>query len=273
MIEQFHQPRTVRQALDLKRKFKGQSAFFAGGTFINSNDCLLPPKHCISLAGLHLDGIAQKNKELVIGALCTLQQLLDEKKVPAPLKAAAAQFVNRNLRNMATIGGHIAYNQPHSDLIPMLAALEARVVLAGGTTPKSVPIMDYVKTAGPELITQIVIPKLAAKRAAVCMNLRPSANSRSVVSVAVSMTVDQNAVRDPIIAVAGVAKRVVRLTAVERAIDGKAMLTTDDLQELVSSTVKPSSDVLASAALRAHQAGAAVALACEQARSQIGDAP
>ena len=300
MIEQFHRPATIREALALKQRFQGRAVFLAGGTHLNSSACALcpdrrtslaglglsrserrqravaggppcssacplRPEHLISLAGLGLDRIERRQGAVVIGPLCTLQQLIDDRKVPAGLRAAAAQIVSRNVRELATLGGHVAGNPPYSDLIPMLVALEAKVGLSRTGAAKTIPVADYVAKPVAGLITKVVLPRPAAGRVAACRNSRASANARSIVSAAVSMTVVRDTVKAPVVALGGVVDHVIRLTAVEDALDGKPLPAMDELQALASRAVRPAADLSGSAAFRRYQAGLVVAQALRDA--------
>jgi putative selenate reductase FAD-binding subunit len=268
MIEQFHRPRSVREALALKQRFAGRAFFLAGGTYVNSSASAPPPEHCISLAGLGLDRIERKPGSLSIGALCTLQRLIEDRKVPAPLKAAIALIVSRNVREAATLGGHVAGNLPSSDVIPMLVALGAKVGLSLPGASKTVLVADYVRKPVAGLITRLVIPQPKAGRVAACRNARASANARSIVSAAVSLTVARKVVMDPIIALGGLGGHVVRLATVEEALNGRPLPTLDELQALVGRAVRPAADLPGSAAFRRHQAGVTVALALHDALGQ-----
>jgi putative selenate reductase FAD-binding subunit len=277
MVDQFHRPATVQEALSLKRRLQTRAAFLAGGTFANAKDSPLHPDHWISLAGLKLDRIDQKRGDLLIGALCSLQRLIEDARTPEPLRAAAAQIVSRNVRNMATIGGHVAANLPYSDLLPMLVALEAQVELPGPRAAKTISVMDYI-TAGStggvtsgvtsgkiSLITRIVVPRLDRRRLAACGNVRGSANARSLLSAAISLTKADDGIQDPIIALAGVARHVLRLTSAEKALDGKPLPPTDQLAAMISRCVRPTSTPFASAPYIKYQAGVVVALAIQEA--------
>ena len=296
MIEQFHRPTTIREAIALKKRFESRAVFLAGGTYLNSHacarcpehraslagpghdrserkqgavvtrslcssGCALRPEHVISLAGLGLDRVVVRQGVVVIGPLCTLQRLIDERKVPAGLRAAAAQLVSRNVREMATLGGHVASNPPYSDLIPMLIALNAKLGLSRAGTAKTILAADYVAKPTAGLITKIVLPRPGAGWVAACRNARASANAHSIVSAAVFLTVVRNAVKNPVIALGGVTDHVVRLTAVEDALDGKPLPSMDELQALASRAVRPAADLSGSAAFRKYQAGVVVALA------------
>jgi putative selenate reductase FAD-binding subunit len=185
-----------------------------------------------------------------------------------PLKAALSQVVSRNIREAATLGGHIAANPPYSDVIPMLVALEAKLGFSHLGGVKTIPVADHVRRSVADLITKIVIPRPGPGRMTACRNARASANALSVVSAAVSVTVSRGAVRDPIIALGGVTSRVVRLIAVEDALDGKPLPALDELQALVSRAVRPTADLTGSAAFRRYQAGVVVALALRDAVGQ-----
>ncbi len=267
MIDRFHQPGTVPEALRLKRGFRDRAAFLAGGTLLNSSEGPAVLDHVISLAGLGLDRIESNARAVTIGARCTLQQLIDHRLVPAPLKSAARQVLSRNIRNMATLGGHLAANLPWSDVIPMLVALEAKVTLATDRGAKTLAVADYVRTAPAGLVTRIALPKRLPARAAACRNARASALARSTVSVAVSLAPGRKAIGAPIVAVGGIERHVVRLAAVEQALDGKPLPEPDALQALVARALKPLAGLPGSVALRRTQAAALVALACADAAS------
>jgi putative selenate reductase FAD-binding subunit len=261
MIEEFHRPRTVREALSLKRKLRERAAFLAGGTLLNSKDSPMHPRHAISLAGLGLDRIGKKDGEIVIGALCTLQQLIEDRKVPESLKTAVSQVVSRNIRNMATIGGHIAANQPHSDVLPMLLALEAKVRLSGSGAARMVSVGDYILAGDDSLITAIVIPRAQAKRVAACCTVRGSASARSILSAAVSVVPGRSGLQNPIIALGGVVRHVARVIPAEMALEGKPAPAPEDLAHIVSQCARPASTPFESAAYRRDQAGVVVAQA------------
>jgi len=299
MIQQFHRPATVREALALKKRYQGRASFLAGGTYLNSTPCALCPEqrlrrgvpgsdrterrhgavvgppcsttcalrppHVISLAGLGLDRIERKRAAVVIGPLCTLQRLVEDRKVPAGLRAAAAQVVSRNVREMATLGGHVAAGPPYSDLIPMLVALDARLGLSASGRARTLHVAEYVAKPPAGLITRLIVPEVKPGRVAACRNSRASANGLSIVSAAVSATVARGVVRKPIVALGGIAGHVVRLAAVEEALEGKALPALDELQALVSRSVRPAADLSGSAEFRRYQAGVTVALALRDA--------
>ena len=125
MIQEFFKPQTIAEAVELKEKFKDKVVFMAGGTDINCTDSKYEIEKVIGIEQLKLNEISKTPGELLIGAGVTIQELLDSPKIPDQLATAARHFVNRNIRNIATIGGNIASNHTTSNLIPILIGLDA----------------------------------------------------------------------------------------------------------------------------------------------------
>jgi carbon-monoxide dehydrogenase medium subunit len=79
---------------------------------------------------------------------------------------------NIRVRNVATIGGHLAHADPHMDLPPVLSALDAQVVIAGPSGQRTLPVEQlctgYYETslALNELIIEVIVPPLSQRRAA-----------------------------------------------------------------------------------------------------------
>ena len=83
--------------------------------------------------------IVQRGGMLSIGALATFSQLLRSRAVRARAPAlieAARQIGGVQIQNRGTIGGNIANGSPAGDSLPVLAVLEAVVVLRSATCLK-----------------------------------------------------------------------------------------------------------------------------------------
>ena len=59
--------------------------------------------------------------------MVTLEDIRTSNILPESLKISASHVVNRNIRNIATIGGNISSNKSTSDMIGVLIALEAQL--------------------------------------------------------------------------------------------------------------------------------------------------
>ncbi|MBW1880962.1 MAG: FAD binding domain-containing protein, partial [Deltaproteobacteria bacterium] len=214
---------------------------------------------------LGLDQIQVGDAGLVIGACCTIQALLESDAVFTPIHEAARNIVNRHVRNVATVGGQIGANDTWGDLLPALVALEASVALVTPAGDTSVPVECYLAGPPAGLIARVRIPIPAPKRSTGVRNYAATATDESLVTAAASLTRERDVARNPIVAVGGVANHVMRLEAVEQALDGRAPPNRDEIEKLVAAAVSPPSDHRGSAAYRKHLAGVIVASAIQAA--------
>ncbi len=235
--QHFHRPSTVEEALALKREQGDVAAFLGGGTLLNSLDQATPPVHLISLAGLGLDGIEDDGKHLVLGACCTLQQLLDS-DVPESIREGCRHVENRSVRNMATLGGLLGGADSTRDLLPILVALQARVDLAGSG---DVALLDYF-AAPAGLITAVRVPLVSFQRSWALGRHGPSASSPSTITAAATLQSAAGQILTPILAIGGVADTLIRMSAVERALDGEPLPETNALEALIASDLRPVAD-------------------------------
>jgi xanthine dehydrogenase small subunit len=268
MSEFFHRPTTVREALRLHRDHRG-AAYLGGGTRLNCSETETRPDHFISLDGLGLDRIETKDGRLTVGACCTLQRLVDDRRVPAALQEALARAAGRNVREMATLGGHVASHPPFSDVLPVLVALEARVRLAGAEAVR-LRVEDYVARAVPGLVTAVEVPRPARGRAVASRALRPSAGARPFVVAAAALGVRGGAVLAPVVAIGAATRHAARIAAVEEALAGGPLPGLDELQALASRHVRPVVSMAGSPAFVRYEAGVAVALALREAWQRAG---
>jgi probable selenate reductase FAD-binding subunit len=262
MIEGFHRPETVEEALALAGEYGERALFLAGGTEVNSTAGRRNPAHLISLAGLGLELIERASDAVMIGSCATLQDLLDSDLVPAPLQAAAATVFNRNVRNVATVGGHLAADRAFGDLLPTLIALEARVRVHPPEGPVDLPVEGYLAEKG-ALVTAIRVGLPTRPTGVRCFARSPS--DKSILAAAASLDVVDGAVSRPIVAIGGVAPRMIRLPAVESWLDGAPLPDDDAIEVRVAELVEPVGDYIAGAAAKKHLAGVLVARALRDA--------
>ncbi|MGH8758321.1 MAG: FAD binding domain-containing protein, partial [Burkholderiales bacterium] len=104
---------------------------------------------------------------LVIGGTAKLAYIETHPEVRRnwPLLAQALRGVaNPRVRAVATIGGNLSHADPHMDMPPVLAALNAQVVISGPTGSRTVDAdglwVGYYETVvrRDELITEIRVP-------------------------------------------------------------------------------------------------------------------
>jgi carbon-monoxide dehydrogenase medium subunit len=188
------EPKSLPEALSLLGD-EGARAF-GGGTalMLMMKAGVLRPTRLVSLRKLGLDRIEAAGS-LRIGAMTTLRSLERHPSVRKswPVLARALRTLsNVRVRNVATVGGALAHADPHMDLPPLLAALGARVFIAGKGGERSLPVEElyagYLEnTLAPgELISRVEIPEPRGHAAYLKCTIR-SADDWPAVGVAVAL--------------------------------------------------------------------------------------
>ena len=241
MIQEFFKPQTIAEAVKMKEKFKDEAVFMAGGTDVNCRDSAYEIEKVIGIEQLKLNKISKTQKKLSIGAGVTIQQLIDSPKIPDQLTTAAGHFVNRNIRNMATIGGNIASNHSTANLVPILVALDAELKIGGSTAP--VPVYEYVSQEMTRLIEGIMISSKSLAKKYGLREFSHAANDVSIITAAVTFNIKDKKLFDVRVAVGGVSKHVVRLTELENKLESNKLLAADEIQDTVKNIVAPVKDI------------------------------
>ena len=156
----------------LKNKKAPKSRFLAGGTEINRLGSTVEADTLISIGRLkELDGITKEGDTVIIGSMCTFQDLIDSDIVPEYLKEACRFMGSRTKRNMATIGGNVALRRTDSYLYATLLACAAKLKLqAEDGSVQTKCVCCYLKRYDEfkdMLITKIMVPSnatVASKR-------------------------------------------------------------------------------------------------------------
>jgi len=130
------------------------------------------------------------------------------------------------VRNVATLGGHLAHADPHMDLPPVLIALDAHVVVASRNGERTIPVADlfagYFATvlARNELITALIVPAQGARRSAYLKCTTRAVHDWPALGVAVSVERADSKLRNARIVVSAATERPLRLPGAERALEG-----------------------------------------------------
>jgi aerobic carbon-monoxide dehydrogenase medium subunit len=167
--------------------------------------------------------------ELHIGAMVTLSELEHDRNVATwlpVLKRALRTLSNPRVRNVACVGGALAHGDPHMDLPPVLAALDAQVTIAGPNAKRELPLADlyagYYETVldKNELITDVTVPPLNGRKAAYLKVTSRSADDWPALGVAVSFNLATDTIDNPIVVVSAATEKVTRMAAAERVLQG-----------------------------------------------------
>ena len=188
--------------------------------------------------------------QLVLGALVTYTAMIASTEVRAwlpMLVEAARQVGGPQIQNRGTLGGNIANGSPAGDLLPVLAAIDAFVVLRSMDGERRVPFTAFYTgyrasvMRVDELIVAVEIPRVTGAQWFRKVGTR-AAQAISKVVVA--------AVREPSprIAVGSIAPTVVRLTATEGALASGAAV--DEAMTTLRGEVRPIDDLRSTAEYR-----------------------
>jgi probable selenate reductase FAD-binding subunit len=260
----YHRPTTIAQALKLKAELGPGAVFLAGGTEVN-NRLATQPTALIDLIGLGLEALEFSPGGVRIGAGVTFQRIAEHPEIPWYLKSAVLQMANRNIRNRATVGGHLGNNRSCADLIPTLLAAQCRVSLVG----REVSLEEFIAGES-ELVLSVMVP--ATDRGFGLCHMTRTASDISLLATSVSLSIEAGCVRDPILAVGGVAAHVVRLHKVEAQLDGHPLPAAERVEELIAQAVHPIDDLRGSAAYKRHIAAVLGGRALRAAVRQVDSA-
>lgn len=282
------EPNTVEEALSLLDTDDPSVRCIAGGTALMQmmKSKLFEPERLISLHGLKqtLSHVyVSDTGDLHMGAMASLRDLEVSPIVShfSPVITEALKTLsNVRVRNVATLGGHIAHGDPHMDLPPILLALNARVQLRSRSATRELALSDfligYYTTAlqNGELITDVIVPAMPKgmqgtylKYTALSMDDWPMAG------VAAYMQIDHGGITDVRLAVSAATEKPIRLEAVESHLIGQHPTeeTFSHAAELSLQHVRPLADIRGSAAYKQEIVKICIRRSLEHVASQSGN--
>ncbi len=259
---QLLQPRSLKDALRMLAEV-GPLTPLAGCTdlYVGLNFGTLEDQRFLNLWNLdELRGIRVDNGALRIGALTTWTQVARSRTVlrRVPMLAAAALEIGAvQIQNRGTIGGNVANASPAGDSLPVLAAAEALVELAGRDWVRTVPFTSFytgyrqtVKRPD-ELITAIEIPRIEGTQWFRKVGTRAAQSISKVVVAAVRA-------KRPRIAFGSVAPTVIRTPLTELALARGVSI--GEAQQILQEEISPIDDKRSTAAYRRRVASNLLAL-------------
>ena len=207
----------------------------AGGTalMLLTRSGLFDPRRLVSLRDVAgLTGIEDEAGRVVIGAMTTLRGLERSPDVAGRFPALAqalAGLANVRVRNVATVGGHLAHADPHLDLPPVLMVLGASLLAVGPGGEREVRIealiTGYYETslAPDELIASVRIPVPGpGARSSYVKFCARSVEDWPAVGVAAAWRHEEARLMDVRLAVGAIGARPTRLPEAEEVLSGRA---------------------------------------------------
>src|SRR5262245_8487048 len=195
-----HRPRTVEEACALLARLGDDAAPYAGGTelLLLMKEGLLRPRHLVDVKRIpSLDAIDGDGTRLVIGATVTHRAVERSPLVNArcPVVASVARHVaNVRVRNVGTVGGNLAFADPHSDLATLFLALDGCVRLWRRGVEREVRLADFVRgpyetvRAEDEIVTAVRLFPWPART--VATYVKYGFHERPTLGIALALTLD-----------------------------------------------------------------------------------
>lgn len=228
------EPKTLREAVGLLDPEDPDVRPISGGTalMLMMKSGVFKPARLVSLRSVEPQFsriAAAADGALRIGALTTLARLGRAPEIQRHLPVMVRTLrtlSNIRVRNVATVGGHLAHADPHMDLPPLLIALGARVVVLGPKGERTVAVEDlftgYYETslARNEVIAELQIPAQAGKRAAYLKVTTRSADDWPALGIAASIDTDGQVINGASLVVSAATEKATRLVAAEGVLRG-----------------------------------------------------
>ncbi len=162
-VEDVYYPGTIKEAVSLLRRDKEGSEIVGGGLDIS----VLPNpriKHLIFLDKLGLEYVKKTEDGIKIGAASSISFAKDSVPIQTYFNGKVKEILNEIatelLRNQITFGGSLGKREPYSDIVTMLIALDAKVVLSDGEWDEELSIADFYKGNFRKLIKERIIKEV-----------------------------------------------------------------------------------------------------------------
>jgi CO/xanthine dehydrogenase FAD-binding subunit len=246
----------------------GNQYLLAGGTDINvqlKKGTIRKPNIIYINHIQELTGIEENNDSILIGSTTSFKDIIESKSIKKyiPFMHNSLQnFASPLIQTTATIGGNIANGSPTADVIPILLALDAKLMICSKSTTREVFLKDFFTgykqnvIMKNELITKILISKRAEHKYQTFYKKVGSRNSLAIAKVAVAgvKKVTKEKITDIKIAVGSLNEYPRRLFKVEEYVTGKTLIEIDfeKVEELLNLEITPISDLRSDKEYRYH---------------------
>ncbi|MCA1552984.1 MAG: FAD binding domain-containing protein, partial [Chloroflexi bacterium] len=231
----------------------------AGGTeLLGRKDTTI--RAVVDLRDLALDDVREAQGRLHIGAMTTLQTLVEHPAVrgfgDGLLSRAAQVSAAYTERVSATVGGTVVVGRANHDLLAALLVTDAAVTAHSLSGPLLIPLPRWLderahKQSGAIIVTEIEIPAQPAGARFAFERVSRTPRDRAIVNVAARARLDGEVVRDVRVVAGGIAATCMRLTAIEHVLEGQSVhALLPDMAELAQVIAAPPSDHMASSEYR-----------------------
>jgi aerobic carbon-monoxide dehydrogenase medium subunit len=275
---QLIQPTTVHEASKALTDYGEKAKVYAGGAelLLLLRNGLLQSEVLVDVKKIEaLHRITFENAALRIGACVTHHEIENSRVVRdhAPsLARAESQVANVRVRNQGTLGGNLAFNDPHSDPGTVLLIHNASVVIGNEGGERRVALdkffVDMYATVleADDLLIEIQIPTLPVGMMSAYLRLHRY--QRPTLGVAASARIRNGTVDEVRMAVGCIGPKSTRLTELEAKIHGATLSEAGRIvaeeKLYLRGLLRPVDDLLGSAEYKLHMTGVMLADALEQ---------
>jgi carbon-monoxide dehydrogenase medium subunit len=277
---EYSAPKTLDEALGLLAE--GAKPLAGGMSLIPMMKLRLAnPEHLVDLGRIKdLSYIREQGGEIHIGATATHHDVESSPLVrgKCPLLAETASHIGDvQVRNMGTIGGSVAHADPSADYPAALQALEAKIVLKGAKSERTVSAEDFfvdtftTALEPGEIVREVIVPVDGGGTGTNYQKVLQPASGFAIVGIAVRVRKSGDKVTMARIGVTGLSNRAFRAKQAEKALEGRSGSPAEiqAVAALVGQGIDANSDLHASADYRLHLAAVYAAKAIATALGRI----
>jgi len=257
-----HRPGTAAEACGLLARLGDDAVPYAGGTelLLLMKLGLLRPRHLIDVKRVAGFDAITDGARLTLGAAVTHRAVERSPLVGrhcALLAAVARHVANVRVRNVGTVGGNLAFADPHSDLATLFLTLDATVELVSGRGRRELPLTDFVRgawetaRAPDELLASVRLTPWPSGTAATYVKFGVHERPTLGVALALCRAAAGARVGEARLAIGCVDARPARVPAAEARLTGVAVAELEDVAgavaEAAAAAVDPADDLHGSA--------------------------
>src|SRR6266487_525898 len=274
MWQNYLQPGSLEEALELLHQLNGQARVVAGGTdvLVELQRGVKPTRTLIDISAIHdLKYIRHEGEYLFLGALATHNDVVASAACvehALPLAQACWEVGAPQIRARATLAGNVVTASPANDTITPLMALDAEVVLVSTEGERVVPLHDFYPGVRRtllkpnELLREIRVPAMTGSQRGLFLKLGlRRAQAISVINVALVLTFAGEQISDARITLGSLAPTIVHASTAEAYLKGKTLdaAVCEEAGRLANEDVTPIDDIRGSARYRRATLAALVA--------------
>jgi CO/xanthine dehydrogenase FAD-binding subunit len=287
-LVEYHWAEDIDDVLLLLGRLDVKTVPLAGGTYLLGlqDDSI---EAVVDLRDLELAYISEDTRGIHIGAMTTLQQMVDERALQEGAlgilsRAAQASSSSRLIRNAATVGGTLGAGiASKADLWTALVALDAEVVVRSGSQTqvnlgagsferpglalpgvifkgkqeRRIACRDFLfQRRASELVIEVVVPHPGEQCGAAFQRISRTTADVALLSVVALVEINNASYQRVRLVFGGANMEPVRLYAVERCLEGQPIGEPLNLQALFAAVqagiadFRPPSDTYASSGYR-----------------------